>query len=209
MPNSKDTILNAIRENLKQFPFENEFESVDFESPIFASSHTNKYDEFCSKFINTGGKLVECTVENFPKRLKNTAEKQKWENIFCKESDLQAILREEKIEFSLSEADFLEMQVGISQCEYLVAHTGSLLVSSKMPSGRRINAFAPIHVVVARAEQIVAMPEDALHSLQAKYSSLPSSISLITGASRTADIEKTLVMGAHGPKELWLFLLKK
>jgi L-lactate dehydrogenase complex protein LldG len=36
---------------------------------------------------------------------------------------------------------------------------------------------------------------------------LPSMISMITGASRTADIEKTLVMGAHGPKELVLFLI--
>jgi L-lactate dehydrogenase complex protein LldG len=55
----------------------------------------------------------------------------------------------------------------------------------------------------------VDYPEDALVAMQEKYgNSLPSTISTITGPSRTADIEKTLVLGAHGPKEFIVFLVK-
>ncbi|MEI7503277.1 MAG: LUD domain-containing protein, partial [Paludibacter sp.] len=69
--------------------------------------------------------------------------------------------------------------------------------------------FPPIHIVIANESQLVGFPEDALVSIQKKYSNnLPSMISTITGPSRTADIEKTLVLGAHGPKEFIVFLSK-
>jgi L-lactate dehydrogenase complex protein LldG len=70
-----------------------------------------------------------------------------------------------------------------------------------------MNVFPPIHIVIAHASQIVNYPEDALNAMQEKYGEhLPSCISTITGPSRTADIEKTLVLGAHGPKEFVVFL---
>jgi L-lactate dehydrogenase complex protein LldG len=51
--------------------------------------------------------------------------------------------------------------------------------------------------------------KDAFNAIHEKYSGkLPSMVSVITGPSRTADIEKTLVMGAHGPRELFLILVE-
>jgi L-lactate dehydrogenase complex protein LldG len=71
-----------------------------------------------------------------------------------------------------------------------------------------LGIFPPIHIVVAFASQILPDINDGLEFIKAKYhDSLPSMISLVTGASRTADIEKTLVLGAHGPKELAVFLV--
>jgi L-lactate dehydrogenase complex protein LldG len=70
--------------------------------------------------------------------------------------------------------------------------------------------FHPFTFVLARVSQLVNYPEDALVGMQQKYNDkLPSLISTITGPSRTADIEKTLVLGAHGPKEFIVFLSKE
>ena len=72
-----------------------------------------------------------------------------------------------------------------------------------------LNVYPPVHIVCANLSQLVFDIEEGLKKIQDKYdkSELPSMVSLITGPSRTADIEKTLVMGAHGPKELILFLV--
>ena len=91
----------------------------------------------------------------------------------------------------------------------MVARTGSVLVSSASQSGRQLNVFPPIHIVLAHVSQLVNYLDEALVAIQQKYGNhLPSIISTITGPSRTADIEKTLVLGAHGPKEFVVFLSK-
>ena len=82
------------------------------------------------------------------------------------------------------------------------------MVSSGLLSGRRMFSFPEIHIVIAAASQVVTEIKDALRGIQKRYASdLPSQISIISGPSRTADIEKTLVMGAHGPKELYVFFV--
>jgi L-lactate dehydrogenase complex protein LldG len=77
-----------------------------------------------------------------------------------------------------------------------------------MGGGRRLTIYPPIHVVVAFASQIVPdLPEGIAYLRQLHPEGLPSMVSLVTGPSRTADIEKTLVLGAHGPKELHVILI--
>ncbi len=69
--------------------------------------------------------------------------------------------------------------------------------------------YPEVHVVIAYVHQLVDDLKDAFDAVQKKYSGkLPSLLSVITGPSRTADIEKTLVMGAHGPKELFVILVE-
>jgi len=76
-------------------------------------------------------------------------------------------------------------------------------------SGRRLNVFPETHIVIANTTQLVYDIKDALGNLAKKYDAgFPSAITLISGASRTADIEKTLVMGAHGPKELYVLIVE-
>jgi L-lactate dehydrogenase complex protein LldG len=114
------------------------------------------------------------------------------------------------IPFSMNETDFEGMNAGITGCEFLIARTGSVMVSSASVSGRQMNIFPPVHIVLAHVSQLVNYLEDALVAIHEKYgNSLPSSISTISGPSRTADIEKTLVLGAHGPKEFIVFLCKE
>lgn len=86
--------------------------------------------------------------------------------------------------------------------------TGSAIISSNGNSGRQLNFYPPVHIIIANKSQIVDYLEDGLKAIQEKYGkqTLPSLISFISGPSRTADIEKTLVLGAHGPKTLHVFI---
>ncbi|XHR30717.1 MAG: lactate utilization protein C [Chthoniobacteraceae bacterium] len=103
------------------------------------------------------------------------------------------------------DVDALEKcSAGITACEALVAQTGSVLVTSRSSGGRALSVLPPHHVVVARREQIVADMTEAYALLASRYaqSGYPSMISFISGPSRTGDIERILVLGAHGPKRL-------
>ena len=93
--------------------------------------------------------------------------------------------------------------VGISECDALIAQTGSVLVTSRSAGGRALSVLPPHHVVLARREQLVADLPAAFELLKEKYAdNYPSMITFITGPSRTGDIERILVLGAHGPKKL-------
>ncbi len=92
---------------------------------------------------------------------------------------------------------------GITECDALIAQTGSVLVTSRSAGGRALSVLPPHHVVLARREQLLADLPEAFALLKQKYTAnYPSFISFITGPSRTGDIERVLVLGAHGPKKL-------
>src|SRR5690606_481178 len=107
------------------------------------------------------------------------------------------------------EKDFKEAEAGITACEALIARSGSVLVSNGNGGSRQLTIYPSIHIVVAYASQLVMDIKDGLAGMQTRYgTALPSVISVVTGPSWTADIEKTLVLGAHGPKELYVFLIE-
>jgi L-lactate dehydrogenase complex protein LldG len=97
-------------------------------------------------------------------------------------------------------------QATISACEALVAQTGSVLVSATC-GGRGASVVAPVHIVVATMAQLLPDIGAALARVQERGIVAQNSfLCLITGSSRTADIEKILVMGAHGPRRLIVVL---
>jgi L-lactate dehydrogenase complex protein LldG len=92
---------------------------------------------------------------------------------------------------------------GITECDALIAQTGSVLVTSRSAGGRALSVLPPHHIVLARREQLIADLPAAFALVKETYgANMPSMISFITGPSRTGDIERILVLGAHGPKEL-------
>jgi len=99
--------------------------------------------------------------------------------------------------------DMEQCDAGISACDALVAQTGSVLVTSRSAGGRALSVLPPHHVVIARRDQLVPDLPAAFALLKQKYAgNYPSLISFITGPSRTGDIERILVLGAHGPKKV-------
>jgi len=165
---------------------------------------------FISELETVSGQCILCDNESdMYAKLKTFVSKHDFSSVFCRESNISMLLDKYDIPCSNKNTDFVGMQAGITSCEFLVARTGSVLISSSSLSGRQMNVFPPVHIVLAQFSQLVGFPEEALVALQLKYAdALPSIISTITGPSRTADIEKTLVLGAHGPKEFVVFLSK-
>ena len=98
--------------------------------------------------------------------------------------------------------------VGISGCDALVAQTGSIIVTNRSAGGRALSVLPPHHVVLARQSQFVRDLSEGYALVEKKYApNYPSMISVITGPSRTGDIERILVLGAHGPKKLTVICL--
>jgi L-lactate utilization protein LutB len=97
---------------------------------------------------------------------------------------------------------------GLSECESLIAQTGSVLVSGRNSGGRALSVLPPHHIVLARRRQMTPDLTVALQKAQEKFAGeYTSMLSLITGPSRTGDIERILVLGAHGPKRLTILLV--
>ncbi len=115
-------------------------------------------------------------------------------------------MQKAELQFFDTEEDFLQLDVGLNECEALAAWTGSVLVSSALPGGRQINVYSPELIILARYDQLFPDIQDALDFVIHKYPQPPSQISAITGPSKTADIEKTLIYGMHGAKEVYVFL---
>jgi L-lactate dehydrogenase complex protein LldG len=111
----------------------------------------------------------------------------------------------------ITDAGYLpkEMEVcdaGITECDAIIAQTGSILLTSRSAGGRALSVLPPHHVVLARRTQFVTDLAAAFVVLRATYGDkFPSLISFVTGPSRTGDIERILVLGAHGPKRLTIF----
>jgi L-lactate dehydrogenase complex protein LldG len=128
--------------------------------------------------------------------------------IYCWEPELQQVLTRFGYPYFETDKNFEQADVGFTLCEALIARNGSILLSNAGAAGRRLSIYPPVHIVLAYTQQLVVDLKDGFKLIKNKYgNNLPSMITNITGPSRTADIEKTLVLGAHGPKELFVFLL--
>lgn len=105
----------------------------------------------------------------------------------------------------------LEAAVSLTPSFAGVAETGTLMLCSGSQTPTTLNFLAETHIVVLAAKDIVGSLEEALARLRAQCPgggpSWPRNINLITGPSRTADIEQTMYMGAHGPRRLHIILV--
>ncbi len=89
-----------------------------------------------------------------------------------------------------------------------IAETGTLVLLSDAQSPTTLNFLPDVHVVVLRREQIVRRIEDVWQRLRDEVAGMPRTVNFITGPSRTADIEQTIQLGAHGPRSLHVILIE-
>ncbi|MEO6406343.1 MAG: lactate utilization protein [Ferruginibacter sp.] len=202
---AKENILKKIRQALSN-PVPLPFPNSEGSQSVFTAATEDNSIVFAEEFTKLQGKFAFCQDEaDLLDQLQKLFIAKTWTKIYVKESSQLSLINEMKIEPwpQLESCD-----VSITGCEFLVARTGTIVMSSGQQSGRTTSVYAPIHICIARTSQLVYDVKDALHSIKEKYpGTIPSFITFASGPSRTADIEKTLVTGVHGPKEVFCFLI--
>ena len=88
--------------------------------------------------------------------------------------------------------------VSVTPCLALIADTGTAVVSARLSGGRRSGLVDPVHVIEAREDQLVPDLAAALERIGPELARA-SAVTLVTGPSRTADIEMSLTVGVQGP----------
>ncbi len=205
---SKENILKKIRKALSHstpLPFP----QSEGNQSVFQPLEQEMEVEFAEQFTKLQGKFIYCiNQQEFAFQLSSLIKKQNWEKVFCVEEKLIVPVAAQ-LSDRLTKTDLADCDVSITGCESLVARTGTIVISSAQANGRTTSVYAPIHICIAFTNQLVYDLKDALQAAKDKYgNNFPSLITFATGPSRTADIEKTLVVGVHGPKEVYLFLIE-
>ncbi|MBP5999563.1 MAG: LUD domain-containing protein [Sediminibacterium sp.] len=203
---ARHKILQKIKQALKD-PVPVPFPDQVADTPIFIPTEKEMAIEFAQKFTELLGKFVYCADEQeLIGQLNALIVAKGWNKIYSKEADWLDKMLTLKFD-PVTTDDLADCDAAITLCTHLVARTGTIVLSSKELSGRTASVYAPIHICVAYADQLVYDISDSLIQLKDHPEGFPSMISFATGPSRTADIEKTLVVGVHGPKEVYCFLI--
>lgn len=222
---SRDEILGRIREALSvpSDPGVKALSADAIRDPrqarVFLPPGGNTPEERLKRFQELAAKL-KVEVELFPDmdatraRLQSMCTDNGWATLASHHHVLtDALLRSPPLPLVWTEdepgIDALgSASAGITACEALIAQTGSVLVTSKGCGGRSLSVLPPHHIVLATPDQLLPDMLAGYDILRERYGdTLPSFISFITGASRTGDIERILVLGAHGPKRLTVWIV--
>lgn len=205
---SKEKVLKKIRNaliNNQDITTKN----VDFVSTVYNKQQEVAEVEFATNLVASGGTFVYCANEHEAiESIVTLITQQNLKGVMCTNKYICESLANNNINTLSYETDFNNVLTGITTCEYLISRTGSIIVSSALGSGRRLMIFPETHIIIAKASQVVSEIKQALLGMKKRYhNKLPSQITLITGPSRSADIESTLVIGAHGPKKLFVLFI--
>jgi len=198
---AKENILKRIRQALSN-PAPLPFPNSEGNASIFHPAPDDLEVVFAQEFVQLQGKFAFCTDENdMQVQVQKLIAEQQWTKIYCNEDKWNAAFSNT---INLAGCD-----ASITGCEFLVARTGTIVMSAAQQSGRTVSVYAPVHICIAYTSQLVYDIKDALQLMKEKYAGhIPSLITFASGPSRTADIEKTLVTGVHGPKEVYCFLVE-
>jgi L-lactate dehydrogenase complex protein LldG len=199
---AKNNILKKIRMALAH-PTPLPFPKSEGPESVFQPLQQDLVVEFAEQFTQLQGKFIFCVDRNeLIEHFNKLCYQNQWTKIFCSEKKWKSLITP-----NILYSDIATCEAAVTSCEFLIARTGSIVLSS-VRQGRIPSVYAPIHICIASSSQLVYDVKDGLNGLKDKYQQfLPSMISFATGPSRTADIEKTLVVGVHGPKEVYCFVI--
>jgi L-lactate dehydrogenase complex protein LldG len=204
---ARENILGKIKQALAK-PVPVPFPASTGNESVYLPSQQELEIEFAENFTRLEGRFSFCSDEQeLVQQLQVLVDARKWTKIYSQETPLREKLA--NAGFSpVYAGDVATCDAAITGCEALIARTGSMVLSSAQLSGRTTSVYAPVHICIAYSSQLVYDISEGLQQLRETYGQqFPSLVTLATGPSRTADIEKTLVVGVHGPKEVFCFLV--
>jgi len=137
-----------------------------------------------------------------------------WESDFLKQINLREFLEIKGLKFASlnSKEEMAEADIGITEADFGIADTGTLVLIANEKQPRSVSLIPPIHVAILQSDVILEKMEDVFAILKnsldetGSIAKLTSCITFITGPSRTGDIELNITLGVHGPKELFVLI---
>lgn len=209
---NKEQILAKVREAVMTKD-ENLFKDVNMQDDTWTPFKEEDGADFTfvERFIENGGIFVYFeSKDNFLDAMKQYVVENQWEPLCTTSKKMADVFKDSNIKLSHDYTTKRKKTVSITDCECLIAHTGSVVVTDKCAGSRQAYSNADILLVFASPSQIVASMKDAIHFVKEKYGSeKPSETVIISGASKSIEIDNQLVVGAQGIKQLALFLVEE
>ena len=183
-----------------------------YESRIAESldSETEHFLDEVRKLSGVAQKLTANAVSTALKSLvaeQNIRKATLWHSPLFEQLRLESTLRSLGVDLVSPAADKHDMalcDLGITEADYLLPETGTLVLRSSAEKPRAVSLLPRIHLAIVRSEMLC--PD--LHQVFAEAKDSPYLV-FITGPSRTADIELTVTLGVHGPKNLFVWMLER
>lgn len=224
MSNSREEILHIVRKGLKNTRSEVLDQERDFtaEAQEIQQLTKKKQNDLRSQFIseiqNVNTRVIEVSNEEHISKLVLKLAKDKelksfsiWESQFLKDLKIKEELKRAglKLVTAKNKNRIAASDIGITEVNYAIADTGTLVLLSNKNQPRSVSLLPPIHLAIVQPENLVRNIRDLFVMLKSELEQeqdITSCMTFITGPSRTADIELNLTLGVHGPKELYVVI---
>jgi len=213
---SRDTILQRLRGELSNYPPVGEPEPVEV-WPRENPSAEEMAERFAKELAEVHGELLRCaSIEDAQRQLAELAAGARWTALGAMDRPMvrqaAADLTAEMVQWAKADwppRRIAELSASVIEADGLLADTGSCLIACPSAEDRLLCYLPPACVVIARADQLAEHLPAAWPSIapRAADPNLGGEFLIVTGPSRTADIEKLLILGVHGPKRLVVILL--
>ena len=137
-----------------------------------------------------------------------------WESDFLKQINLREFLEIKGLKFASlnSKEEMAKADIGITEADFGIADTGTIVLTANEKQPRSVSLIPPVHIAIIKSDVIVENLKDLFVLLtntisqSGSLTNLTSCITFITGPSRTGDIELNIILGVHGPKELFVLI---
>lgn len=209
---NKEQILAKVREAVMTKD-ENLFKDVNMQVDTWTPFKEEDGADFTfvERFKGNGGIFVYFeSNDDFIEAMKQYVVENQWEPLYSTSAKIEEIFKGSGITLNHDYKGKRKKTVSITDCECLIAQTGSVVVTDICAGSRAAFSDADTLLIYASPSQIVANMKEVLHLLKEKYeNNKPSETVIITGPSRSTEIDNQLVIGAQGIKQIALFLVEE
>jgi len=208
-------MTNPVIENVRRSLGRTDQTPLGSRPPIYESRHPDSTDSEIELFLNEVKKLSGVGQKLYPTdidpALKSLVEEQNirratvWETPYLRQLGIAEILNSLGVDLVSPNADKHAValcDLGITEADYLLPETGTLVLHSSAVKPRGVSLLPRVHLAIVRPEMLRA----DMHQVFAEAKDHHYLV-FITGPSRTADIELTVTLGVHGPKNLYVWMV--
>lgn len=211
---AREAIFSSIRKNLalskiKDLADGHSTEAVHSSLKVHVGLSESQTDEFKLNAESVGATCHIGSVQSAAAYIQDLGDTGQIQSAAVSDSPLVASVTEMinglDLSADLTKEELFEVSAGITEAQWGIAETGTLVLDSGAEHNRLASAVPPVHICLIRADRIRKTMSEIL-ALVASH--LSPTVTFVTGASRTSDIELTLAIGVHGPGKLHILVIE-